>query len=223
MKNNRAYLACLHPRSYAVWEVPLLIFVLFSAMAGPITRRFVEAIEYTIAHEILQTVKNRPVSIVFYMYIIESHYAEPHSMISKYESGMTDNQFKVRTFGRDEGFVWDQLEPIFEDIDSCSKYIATLHTPEPDRYCIGTRTLRDFSYPMGPIYVGDLANKSTAREWLLECSTMYADYLMETGLAEEDDHDLQWSWIEDDEDHFQELLENQIDFLSTLFFTGMDF
>lgn len=195
------------------------------AMAGPVARRFVEAIEKTLAEEIVSMAKNRPARLVFYLYLHDSVYAMPFAMISKYEGDMNDEQFKVRTFGTEEFDEWDRLEPIFPDIDSCSKYIATHYCPEPDRFCIGTRFLRSMDYPLGARHTDDLKNKSTAREWLMECTTMYADYLDESGIlqAAQDDPELQWSWVEGNEDHFRELLENQIDFLATIIFTGMDF
>lgn len=187
-------------------------------------RRFVEAIEWTLANEILNMVRNRPVRLVFYTYIFGTDYAIPLAMIAKYEDGMSDDHFLVRTYGHEEFDRWDTLEPIFTSIDQCSRYIATHYCPEPDMFCIGTRVLRDENYPMGARHVDDLSNRSTARQWLLECSTMYADYLMESGiLLEDDDEDGQWDWVVSDEDHFRELLENQIDFLAVVFFAGMDF
>lgn len=193
-------------------------------MAGPVARRFVEAIEFSLAHEIVQTAKNQPKRIIFYLYLDGSDYGEPHSMICKYEKGMTDDQYKARTFGRDETFTWDILEPVFNTIDECAKYIADFHCPEPDRYCIGTTTKSGGAiYPNGALYVGDLSNRSTAREWLRESYTMYADYLLEMGLVDEDDQEMQWGWIEDDEDHLRELLDDQISYLAMLAFTEMDF
>lgn len=193
-------------------------------MAGPVARRFVEAIEKTLAEEIVSLAKNRPFRIVFYTYLVDSFYAVPLAMICKYEDDMTDDQFKVKTYGSEDWDEWDRLEPIFPDIDSCSKYIATHYCPEPDRLCMGVRVLRSTDYPVGARHVHDLTNKSSARDWLLDCTTMYADYLDESGIlsAAEDDIEMQWSWVEDDEDHFRELLENQIDFLATIIFTGMD-
>lgn len=189
----------------------------------PVTRRFAEAIEFTLANDILQLARNCATRLIFYMHLQESDYSLPFAMIIKYDVDMNDDQFKVMTFGNESHDDWDSLEPIFPDITSCAKYIARHYFPDPDRWCIGTRFTHGRGIPRGSVRIDKLKNRSCAREWLLESQTMYANYLDELGDVDLDSRELQWDWIVSDEDHFMDLLENQIDFLAMVTFAGMDF
>lgn len=181
-------------------------------MAGPTTRRFVEALEFTLAHEILQLARNRPKHLIIYTYE-QGPSAVPLVMISKYESDMTDNQFKVRVWDAD--VMWEFCTPIFSSVHQVAAYVARCLSPEPNANLgIGVRLYHGDVPGGNPISLLRIRQTSTALSWLASSQTMLAEYLEDLGNPEWDELGLRVLWVEVEE-HFEELLEDEINFLIT--------
>jgi hypothetical protein len=181
-------------------------------MAGPTTRSFVEALEFTLAHEIVQLARNLPKHLVIYTYT-QGPNAVPLVMISKYESDMTDDQFKVRVWDAD--IMWEYCTPIFSSVHQAAIYVARSVGPEPDASLgFGVR-LYNGNIPHGHLVsVRALRQTSTPLSWLAGSESMLADYLDELGNPEWDDLGARIMWVEM-EDNFEELMEDEVHFLLT--------
>lgn len=189
-------------------------------MAGPVATRFVEAIEATLASSIVKMASNKPKYVVFYVYHRDSPLDSfPLAMVSKYERGLTDDQFKVRIYDTDIG-GWEYVDVTVSRRTKASAFIAKYHTPEPCRDMgIGIRVLDEHYAFMMPIPNHHLQHASVATDWLMESGSSLSDYLDQfqdrnDGL---EDTDAQGDWVED---HyvFEELFHDQIDFLLTVAF-----
>ena len=66
-------------------------------MAGPNTEAFVEAIQWSLAHNIVQLAQPRPWWIIIYTFRQDrDDYAQPFALISKNEYGQPEGTVKVR-------------------------------------------------------------------------------------------------------------------------------
>ena len=100
-------------------------------MAGPITRRFVEAIEWTVAHNVVQMARNRPKHLV--LFIRGMMRPMPYLMITKYDEDLTDAQFKMRMY-RGFGGGWDEVPLVFTSLHYLKTFLVENHDflTEPD-------------------------------------------------------------------------------------------
>lgn len=177
-----------------------------------VARRFVEAIEWTVANEVLQMCRNRPKHMIIYTYDAGPD-AVPLAMVSKYEDDLTDDQFKLRIWDPDIG--WEFCTPIFSTIVQTASYIAHCISPEPSGETgVGVRFYFNSPPPAAMVPIERLRQTSTAVSWLAQSQTMLADYLDELGDPSWDDEDARKLWMED-EDHFEEMFEDEINYLIT--------
>lgn len=187
-------------------------------MAGAIANRFVEAIEWVLAHDIVQTARNRPHHLVFYVYHHDDLMGKPLAMVSKYEPDITDDQFKVRIWDADID-DWQWVDPIFSSRVRAAAFIARYHAPDPCRALgIGVKQYVD-TPRIRPVHMRRLRMTSGPLDWLMETEAMLEDYMDDYGdheAAIQDRHEM-GNWVED-KDRFLELLEDQIDFLITIMF-----
>jgi hypothetical protein len=180
-----------------------------------ITRRFVESIEWTLAHEILQMARNIPHHLIIYDFEIGPN-AVPLVCVSKYESDLTDSQYKVRVYDAD--LQWDYVTPIFTSRNQVASYVASHLPHEPSRhYGLGCKMFKGAVPPGNPVSRYFPEDRSIAIDWLFESQTMFADYMDEIGDPMADSEDSRGEWVED-EDHFDELLQDQINFLIAIHF-----
>jgi hypothetical protein len=191
-----------------------------SFMAGPVTTRFVEAIETTLARSIVKMAMNKPKYVVFYLYHRQSPFeATPLAMVSKYERGLTDEQFKVRIYDQDIG-GWEYADVVVSRRTKASAFVAKYHTPHPCRDLgIGIRVLDEHFAFLSDVPVHHLRHPSVATQWLMESEEMLSDFLDQFEDRDEalNDLDEQGEWVE--EKHvFDELFHDQIDFLLTVAF-----
>lgn len=185
-------------------------------MAGPVAHRFIEAIETTLAEEIVEWARNTPEHVVLYTYHENAPNAVPLVMVSRFEAGMSDAQFKLRVWdelwheelpGR-----WEYCTPIFPSMNQVVAYIARNLTPDPCRHLgIGSRRFSGANPVVLPVVVDSIQYKSTAVEWLAgdEVYHLFCDYIDEIGHEDFDCIELRGDWVEDEE-HFEVLLENTV-------------
>jgi hypothetical protein len=188
-------------------------------MAGPLTRRFVRAIEDVLADEIVQMSKSSPKYLVFFHFDSSTPalYATPYAMISKFERDISPTQWKVRIWKTEEGVssYWDYITPIFSSRLEASYYIANRHAPPSSRDLgIGVKVYN--SWPVvsfTPIH--ELQRTSTVSSWIMENEIAFFTFIDEYGEfnANEQDMEALGDWVED-VDNFKDLLEDQIDFLA---------
>jgi hypothetical protein len=189
-------------------------------MVGPLTHRFVEAIEAVMAQEIVELARNTPEHLVLYTY----HYNEPNAvplvMISKFEAGMSDTQFKLRVWDELVPGRWEYCTPIFPSMNQVVAYIARSLTPDPCRYMgIGSRRFSGVSPVVLPVVVDAIQYKSIAVDWIMgdEVYLHYCDYIDAIGHEEFDCTELRGDWVEEEE-HFEVLLESVVLFHITISF-----
>lgn len=135
-------------------------------MAGQ-TQAFAEAIQWTLAHNIVQMAQPRPWFIVLYTYQRNrGDYAQPYAMISKNEYGQPEGTFKVRVWSNDG---WDYLEPMFARSCRAAEFLVRYHSPEPNRHLgIGCSRVSTTFPIVFPIPRHQLRHASTACQWLRE-------------------------------------------------------
>lgn len=188
------------------------MFSLFSVMAGPVARRFVAAIEDVIAQEIVEMARHRPQHLVIFTYSLLAPNAVPFVMVSKFEAGMSDLQFKVRVWDEEVPGLWEYCTPIFPSINQAAVFIARSLTPDPCRF-LGIGVMNHFGgIPhVMPVLVENTHLKSTSTEWLDDddASAMFDDYIENLGDQSLDCFEARGDWVEQEE-HFEILLENVI-------------
>jgi hypothetical protein len=183
-------------------------------MAGPLTHRFVEAVEVVLAQEIVQLARNAPEHLVLYTFHENAPSAVPLVMISKFEAGMSDSQFKLRVWDEEVPGRWEYCTPIFPTMNQVVAYISRSLTPDPCRHLgVGSRRFRGPSPTVLPVAVETIQYRSIATEWLAgdEVYHLFCDYIDEIGHEDFDCVELRGDWVEDEE-HFEILLENVVFF-----------
>jgi len=194
-------------------------------MAGPVGRSFVQAIEWTMAHSIVQLASNQPKYLILFLCHGAEDRARPFIMVSKYESDISDQQFKVRVWESELNpweAHWSWLEFVFCNASRVAGFVANYHTPEPCRtLSMGCKTYTE--WPNGPDVHGlsrnDLDNHTGVMSWLTTSDYMFSEYLDEYvgGGDAMTDVEAVAEWVEN-EANLCVLLEEQIDMLIRLTF-----
>jgi hypothetical protein len=184
------------------------------AMAG-VAQQFVEAIEWTIAHNIVQFAQPRPWFIIIYVYRRDrDEDATPFAMISKNEHGQPENFLKVRVWEDD---MWDYMEPLFARSCRAAEYLARHYSPSPCRH-LGIGVSRVFtSFPIAfPVPKNQLRHSSYACEWLRE-SNLFYDFAIQYHNNHEARRDVhgQGDFVEEKE-NWDQLFEDTLDMLIRL-------
>jgi hypothetical protein len=141
-------------------------------MAGPITRRFVEAIEWTVANEVVQLARNRPKHLV--LFVRGFTRPLPFIMVTKYDEDMTDRQFKLRIWEDGVLGFWNHVEIIFTSTVHLATFVVD-HYPQdcdPD-FILGCKCYSHWPVINIATYY-ELDKFSTAIDWLHE-----SDYIDE--------------------------------------------
>ena len=97
-----------------------------------------EAIELTLAREIVEFARNHPVHLVLYTYDLGPS-AVPIVVISKYEDDLTNQQFKLRIWDRYTDLLgrwtgagcWKDFHPIFSTLHQTICYVQGLFRDVP--------------------------------------------------------------------------------------------
>lgn len=101
------------------------------------TARFVEAIEYTLTHDILQFVRNRPQHLAIYYFHRHHPYAHLVGVLSMHEADLTDDQIKVRYVTGNE---WHRRTPIFTSYVHAVEFLwEECHIDLSYRLCLGIK------------------------------------------------------------------------------------
>lgn len=135
--------------------------------AGPIAQPFSEAIQWIVAHNVVQLAQPRPWWIVIYTYRRGSEDdAQPYAMISKNEYRQPEGTYRVRMW---DGEAFDHLEPLFPRSCDVAEFLTRYHPIQPNRRAgIGSSVVHT-SFPLVlPVSQRSLRLSSSAMMWLRE-------------------------------------------------------
>jgi hypothetical protein len=180
--------------------------------AGPIAQPFSEAIQWLVAHNVVQMAQPRPWWIVIYTYRRDSNDdAKPYAMISKNEYGQPEGTYKVRIW---DGEAFDHLEPMFARACRVAEYLVRYHPIKPNRHIgIGSSVVHT-SFPLVfPVSQRMLRYSSSAMVWLRE-SYLFQEFSEQYDSYADAVRDVvaQGAFLEE-QDNWDVLAENQIEFL----------
>ena len=180
--------------------------------AGPLTQSFSEAIEWVVAHNVVQLAQPRAWWIVLYTYRRDlDDYAEPYALISKNEHGQPDGTYKVRIW---DGDSFDFLEPMFPRPSQVAEFLTRYHPIDPNRHTgLGSSIVHTYFPLVLPVDKRTLRHATTACIWLRE-SQLFLDYAIQFESYAEAGRDLHamGDFVEEKE-NWDQLVEDQIDML----------
>lgn len=183
--------------------------------AGPVAQRFSEAIEWIVAHDVVQLAKPRPWWIVIYTYRRDlDTRAQPYAMISKNEYGQPDDTYRVRIW---DGDGFDHLEPMFPRALRVAEFLARYHPIKPNRNVgLGVSAVHTQFPLVVPVDKRTLRHAASACQWLRE-SHLFLDYAssFETYGQAARDITAMGEFVQVKE-HWTELVELQIECLIRL-------
>lgn len=162
-----------------------------------VARRFVEAIEWTLAHDIVQLAKPRPVYVVLYQFYhmdpwYEGPYAcTPFAVVSMNEERMGDGQIRVRLVSPflDYHFT-SYVAPIFLDCSQAARYIqgAEIDWDCDHTFAIGLKVFYgDVPDILDTVNRSDLTDEQTFMEYVdRRMANLYAMHLQDFDIGAEE-------------------------------------